>query len=80
MHEPSRGIKRLVLTGNLLSFVAFNGAHNRILVAPNAILQTLSVPLRLGGIVLRLAASMLLLPGLLPRCRTGYIADLKKKM
>ena len=66
------------LTGNLLGFVAFNSAHNRILVPPNAIRQTLSVPLGLGGIVLRLSESMLLLPGLLPRRRAGHIADLEK--
>jgi hypothetical protein len=74
--EEKRGNSKL--TGNLLGFVAFNGAYNRILVAPNAIRQTLSVPLRLGGIVLCLSESMLLLPGLLPRRRAGHIADLKK--
>jgi hypothetical protein len=74
--EKKRGDTKL--TSNLLGFVAFNGAHNRILEAPNAIRQTLSVPLHLGGIVLRLSKSMLLLPGLLPRRRTGHIADLRK--
>lgn len=67
------------LSGNLLGFVAYDGAHSRILVPPNAIRQTLGVPLCPRSIVLRLCESMPLFPGLLPRRGTDHIADLKKK-
>ena len=55
--------------------VAGQRADDGILLARDAVRRALDVRLGLGGFVLRLARSVLLLPGLGPRGSAGNVAD-----
>lgn len=63
------------LARNFLRLVAFGRSHELVDLAADSIFGALDVPLSLGGLVLGLAAGLLLLAGTLPRLSTGEIAN-----
>lgn len=68
---------RCARTLGLLRLVAGDRADDGVLLAGDAVGGALDVALGLRGVVLGLALGVLLLPGLLPRGRTGEVADLQ---
>jgi hypothetical protein len=59
----------------LLCFVPSNRANDSVFLSNEAVSYTVSIGLDLGGVVLGLASSVLLLPRVRPRRGAGHIAD-----